>query len=391
MKARKLLLTIILLLLYISLFALTINIPEDYSTIQEGIDAANEGDIILVASGTYVENINFGGKNITVTSTNGAEETIIDGTNETEYASVVKFVNGETSAAVLDGFTITNGLNQYGSGIYCEAYSSPTLSNLIICNNEAYYGEGGGIYCNYYSSPTLENIIIKDNIAAVGGAGLYAEYYSNPILNNILIVNNSVEGMKKSANRYLYGGGIYCMSNSSLTLENVTFYGNHSFYGGAIYCGYGSDAELKNCILWNDDPDEIGTPTLVNATYSDIQGGFDGSGNINADPLFVDAENGDFSLEESSPCIGTGENGADMGFSYSTAEIIYGDVNGDENVSSYDAALTLQYSAGLISDWTEEQITAGDVNGDENISSYDAALILQYSAGLIDEFPVEGK
>ena len=75
----------------------------------------------------------------------------------------------------------------------------------------------------------------------------------------------------------------------------------------------------------------------------------------------------------------------------STSSIIYGDINGDENVSSYDAALTLQYSAGLISDWTEDQITAGDVNGDENISSYDAALILQYSAGLIDEFPVEGK
>ena len=71
--------------------------------------------------------------------------------------------------------------------------------------------------------------------------------------------------------------------------------------------------------------------------------------------------------------------------------ILYGDVNGDDNVSSFDAALTLQYSAGLITDWTDDQIIAGDVNGDENISSYDAALILQYSAGLIDEFPVEGK
>lgn len=71
-------------------------------------------------------------------------------------------------------------------------------------------------------------------------------------------------------------------------------------------------------------------------------------------------------------------------------QYIYGDVDGDENVSSYDAALTLQYSAGIISDWTEEQITSGDVNGDGNVSSYDAALILQYSAGIIDEFPVEG-
>ncbi|MBC8312834.1 MAG: hypothetical protein H8E33_01120 [Candidatus Cloacimonetes bacterium] len=73
----------------------------------------------------------------------------------------------------------------------------------------------------------------------------------------------------------------------------------------------------------------------------------------------------------------------------SDQSIIYGDVNGDENVSSFDAALTLQYSAGLISDWTENQITAGDVDGNENVSSFDAALILQYSAGIIDEFPVE--
>ncbi|MBC8313108.1 MAG: hypothetical protein H8E33_02545, partial [Candidatus Cloacimonetes bacterium] len=69
--------------------------------------------------------------------------------------------------------------------------------------------------------------------------------------------------------------------------------------------------------------------------------------------------------------------------------IIYGDVNGDENVSSYDAALTLQYSAGLISDWTNDQIFAADVDGNSEIQAYDASLILQYSAGIIDEFPVE--
>ena len=69
----------------------------------------------------------------------------------------------------------------------------------------------------------------------------------------------------------------------------------------------------------------------------------------------------------------------------------YGDVDGDDEVTSYDAALTLQYSAGLISDWTDAQIFAADVNGDANVSSFDAALILQYSAGIIDEFPVEVK
>ena len=72
-----------------------------------------------------------------------------------------------------------------------------------------------------------------------------------------------------------------------------------------------------------------------------------------------------------------------------TPTIMYGDVNGDEDVSAYDAALTLQYSAGLITDWENWQLLAADVDGDESITSYDAALILQYSAGLIDHFPVE--
>lgn len=69
--------------------------------------------------------------------------------------------------------------------------------------------------------------------------------------------------------------------------------------------------------------------------------------------------------------------------------ILYGDVDEDGNITSYDAALTLQYAAGLISGWTEDQIIAGDVNADVNITSYDAALIIQYSAELIDEFPCE--
>lgn len=66
--------------------------------------------------------------------------------------------------------------------------------------------------------------------------------------------------------------------------------------------------------------------------------------------------------------------------------IFLGDVDIDEEITSYDAALTLQYSAGIISDWSDWQIVQADVNSDENISSYDAALILQYSAGIIDEF-----
>ena len=88
-----------------------LNVPADYGTVQEGIDATIDGDTVLVAAGTYVENINFNGKNIVVTSSQGTDRTIIDGNQD---GSVVTFENGENSTAILSSFTITNG---NGSGI----------------------------------------------------------------------------------------------------------------------------------------------------------------------------------------------------------------------------------------------------------------------------------
>ncbi len=94
-------------------WAKVINVPGDESTIQAGIDAASNGDIVEVSPGRYVENINFNGKLITVTSTGGPKVTTIDGGKKD---SVVAFSSGETTDAVLSGFTITNGLAT-GGGI----------------------------------------------------------------------------------------------------------------------------------------------------------------------------------------------------------------------------------------------------------------------------------
>ena len=121
-----------------------------FATIQKGIDSSSNGDTVFVAAGTYTENINYNGKNIVVGSlylttsdTSYISSTIIDGN---QSGSVVKFVSGEDTTAVLSGFTIKNGLG---------GVNDPSGQN-----------SGGGIYC-YNSSASLKNLIVSNNLAFI--------------------------------------------------------------------------------------------------------------------------------------------------------------------------------------------------------------------------------
>src|SRR5215467_8825906 len=110
-----------------------IHVPADQPTIQAGINAASNGDTVLVAPGTYKENINFNGKAITVESSAGASATIVDGGG---IAPVVTFASNETSSSLLTGFTLQNGdaSNTFpgeGGGIQVEG-ASPRIEHNII-------------------------------------------------------------------------------------------------------------------------------------------------------------------------------------------------------------------------------------------------------------------
>ena len=201
-----------------------------FNTIQEGIDAAEFGNIVLVEDGIYFENIDFIGKAIIVKSINGYENCIIDGS---QIGTVVTFENGEDSNSMLSGFTITNGSghgwpNHTGGGIYCGYYSDPTLQDLLITNNYA-PTRGGGIYL-FYSDPIIDNIKITDNNYPTFGGGLYC-FYSDPILKDTVI----------SGNQSYLGGGIFC-EHSNPVLINITIK-NNSF---GIYCTNHSNLSLSN-------------------------------------------------------------------------------------------------------------------------------------------------
>ncbi len=253
--------------------AATIHIPADQPTIQAGIDAAVDGDIVLVAPGTYVENIDFLGKAITVQSESGPNATVIDGGHVT---SVVTFTNGETESSLLEGFMIRNGSGTLddsddsivrGGGIYCYA-SSPSIDNCTISGNSA-DNHGGGFACRESSAPTITNCTISGNIADYAGGGIACEEYSSLTITGCTISENSA--MNSS------GGGICCVQYSSLTVTNCTISENTSDgIGGGIRCAGESSMTVTNCTVSQNNTGSGGGihcwqsfSTITDSTISD--------------------------------------------------------------------------------------------------------------------------
>ncbi len=229
-----------------------------------------------------------------------------------EVISYVSLVGESEDGVILDADS-TAGVMK------CRNVTSSTISNMTLTGGSASWS-GGGIYCNNNSSPSLTNVTISGNSASSSGGGIYC-YYSSPSLENVTISENTASEI---------GGGIYCSSNSSLSLTNVTISDNSADDGGGIYCIDNSNPSLVNCILWNDSPQEVyfydeEETNSITITYSDMHGGEESivtnnngtvyweEGNIDANPLFCEPDSSDYTLAENSPCVGTGQDGANMG------------------------------------------------------------------------------
>ncbi len=269
-----------------------------FKTIQEGVDAGSDGDMVTVPEGTYVENILFRGRNIVLVG-KGA---VIDGN---QSGSGVRFTGTDDETCVLSGFTIRNGAAEYGGGI-CGGDSKPgetqthaTIQNNVITHNLAGSFGGGVALCD----GAIRNNVISGNSASCGGGVALCD---GTIRNNVISGNSASDS----------GGGLWDCKG---IIQSNTIVANSAPNGGGLYPSYGKGT-LLNCIIWGNTGNfgEQLHPASE-PSYSCIEdwtGG--GERNFSGNPRLVDPdgpdddaetyEDNDYHLLVSSPCIDAGLN-----------------------------------------------------------------------------------
>jgi len=338
----------------------------DYATIQAALAAANGGDTIQLAPGTFTgvgnRDLDFMGKAVTLRGSPGDPPSYVldcQGSAGTPRRGI-HFQNGEGSGTVVEGLLIRNGYAAAsGGGIRC-AGASPTLNALVIEDCEA-GDDGGGIALHDYASPAINWTLVQRCVTVDDGGGLYAHNFSSPVMAYITFYNNEagdrgggalfvVNSFPTVANAnfigntaangagacfvYAYGpvtdsvffdniatvagGGLQCYGNAQCTLTRVTLTRNTAPAGAGIWCRNNSSPAMANTLI----ADNLGSagvgryaddcnPTFACCNLHGNAGGdwvgfmagmLGADGNTSAYPVFCNPDEADFQLAEISPC-----------------------------------------------------------------------------------------
>ena len=354
----------------------TLHVPGDYGTIQAAIDAAQDGDEVLVADGTYTgtgnHSISMQGKDIVLRSENGPAYCVID-CDEANRA--FHLYSSEPLSARIEGFTITNGFADYGGGVYVQPGSSITLRNCVLSSCWSFMG-GGAIRC-LNGRMRLQHCTFTNNGALLDATAIYSRECDLTLSNCLLYENQSVES---------YEASVVYVPESSATLSNCTIVDNGTV---GLWASANATVSATNSVFaFNTTPQDrqvwVRYASTFSTSYGDVLGGSDavyvdttstlnwGVGMINEDPLFIESMNDDYRLSPFSPCVDAGTNNPPTGLPpldlAGAARIIDGD--GDIEPWSGQAA-TVDMGA-----YEFGATIAGDFDGDDDLDTDDFAVFL---------------
>jgi len=350
MRPYRYVIPVVLFLIPIIAYPAIKHVPVEYPTIQAAVDAAGDGDTILIADGVYSGPGNIGiqwdatQKHLVIVSENGRDHCIIDCMEEGRGF----LLNiGQDHRDVIDGLTITNGNGVNAGGAILIDSTSPRIINCMLMNNTAfgdmdlYYG-GGAIMVSYNACPFIQGNFIRGNYSGQGGGGISFSkgasgvvenniidsnethgdgggiglyYNSNPLISYNIIINNFSWGNS--------GGGISTyISNPSIINNTIAYNSTYIQYDPGLGGGIAIEGEpfpvIRNCIIWNNNSDfyamniQFPRQKWMDISYCNVEEDLDHifdlepHTNIDSIPGFIDPESGDFSLSWNSPCINMG-------------------------------------------------------------------------------------
>ncbi|MBC7773220.1 MAG: choice-of-anchor C family protein [Pyrinomonadaceae bacterium] len=284
-------------------------VPSQYPTIRAAVNAAVNGDHVIIANGTYTgpdnRDIDFGSKNIVVRSESGIPDRCVIDCQSAGRGFIV--TGNQPRETMLSGLTIQNANAGFLPGGAMYVSSGMTITNCQFRNGRA--DKSAGVYVSNPDGlfPLIENCYFSGNRTRGGGAALGFENTGGVVSNCVFTDNACTEEVGGAVN--LRSGWV-----QNVFLVNCLFLLNSAPSGGAMYLDYAAAA--RNCIAWGNGNDPVvvafqGGIPLGSIRTSIIEGLPDAPnefGNFGTWPLFVAPQYGDYHLQANSPAVNRGVN-----------------------------------------------------------------------------------